>query len=61
MTNAESIKLQFVDCKTNAQIAKSLMEQGFCTHYPGYTCDKDFSNGACYRCILGWLRREAGK
>lgn len=34
-------------------IATQWLEQaGACTHYPGYTCDKDFSaKGTCAKCL----------
>lgn len=32
--------------------AKWLEQAGACTHYPGYTCDKDFSTeGTCAKCL----------
>ena len=27
-----------------------MIEDGYCTHYPGYVCDKDFP-AACSACI----------
>ena len=29
---------------------RELVELGYCTHYPGYTCDRDFPE-ACPACI----------
>lgn len=34
---------------------KALAESGFCTHYPGYTCDKNFPD-ACPKCIKRWMK-----
>ncbi|MEN6421633.1 MAG: hypothetical protein ABFD76_06755 [Smithella sp.] len=31
---------------------------GFCTHYPGYTCDKDWPK-ECPACIRRWLLQKA--
>jgi len=33
---------------------------GYCTHYPGYTCDKGFP-AACPDCIYRWLMAHARK
>jgi hypothetical protein len=36
---------------------KTLVEAGHCTHYPGYTCDKDWPK-ACAKCIKRWLLKR---
>ncbi len=36
---------------------KYMAELGFCTHYPGYTCDKEFP-AACPKCISRWLKKK---
>lgn len=36
--------------------AAEMTSNGFCTHYAGYTCDKEFP-AACQKCIERWLRR----
>jgi predicted Zn-ribbon and HTH transcriptional regulator len=41
-----------------SKAAKMLADAGQCTHYPGYTCDKDFP-AACPECISKWLRKLA--
>jgi len=41
-----------------SKAAKMLADAGHCTHYPGYTCDKDFP-AACPECISKWLRKLA--
>lgn len=43
------------------EAAKLLTGLGYCTHYPGYTCDKGFSTpGVCETCIKEHLL-EKGK
>lgn len=44
-------------------IATKWLEQaGACTHYPGYTCDKDFSTpGTCAKCLREHFLRMARK
>ena len=37
--------------------AAEMAEGGFCTHGPGYTCDKGFP-AACPRCIISWIIRS---
>jgi hypothetical protein len=37
-------------------LVKWLTETGYCTHYPGYTCDKGFP-AACPKCIKAYLKR----
>jgi hypothetical protein len=37
---------------------KTLVDMGFCTHYPGFTCDEDFP-AACPECIREWLPTRA--
>lgn len=59
-TRGDMVRQKLGSTETNKEIAKRFMDEGFCTHYAGFTCDKDFTNGACYRCILGWLRQRAG-
>jgi hypothetical protein len=38
------------------ELASEMANGGFCTHYAGYTCDKDFPD-ACPKCIEGWISR----
>ena len=41
---------------------KWLEQAGSCTHYAGYTCDKDFSTpGTCAKCLAQHFLRLAGK
>lgn len=38
--------------------ARLLAGYGFCTHYPGYVCDREFSEpGVCENCIKEYLFR----
>lgn len=44
--------------KERAEVVKKLADSGeFCTHYPGYTCDKGFP-AACPACITSWIIRN---
>ena len=43
---------------TDKEMARALSDMGFCTHYPGYTCDKDWPS-ACPKCIRRWLSQKA--
>ncbi len=45
---------------SNDALAKQLENEGFCTHYPGYTCDKGFPE-ACHKCIRRWLSGRVEK
>jgi len=39
-----------------------IVEYGFCTHYPGYVCNKDWTSpGICNKCISSWLNRTGNK
>lgn len=38
------------------KMAGMVSDYGFCTHYPGYTCDKGFPE-ACAGCIQQWAMR----
>lgn len=51
--------LKELDIKDKTKVKATALEMaddGFCTHYGGYTCDKDFPE-ACPKCIEGWMRR----
>ena len=37
-----------------------LVEAGYCTHYPGYTCDQEFP-AACPTCIKRCLNLEKAR
>ena len=39
-----------------AEIVAEMVEGGFCTHYGGYVCDRDFPT-ACAPCITSWIIR----
>lgn len=42
--------------------ARLLAGCGYCTHYPGYTCDKGFTTpGVCEACIKKRLFEQAAK
>jgi hypothetical protein len=64
VTIAENIRLkhpQYVKLN-DRELSKTLAEDGCCTHYPGYTCDKNFSDPAvCPKCIYRWLHRKIRK
>ena len=53
--------------KTKERIAldeacRWLEQDGACTHYPGYICDKEFSTeGVCAKCLAQHFLRMAGK
>ena len=38
--------------------SKFLSDSGYCTHYPGYLCDKGWP-GACPACIKRYLLRKS--
>ena len=41
---------------------KWLEQSGACTHYAGYTCDKDFTTaGVCAKCLKAHFLRMARK
>jgi hypothetical protein len=39
------------------EMALVMADDGFCTKYPGYTCDKEFPT-ECPECILQWIIGE---
>lgn len=62
MTIGENIKArqpQYAELN-DRELSKALAEDGRCTHYPGYTCDKDWSSDptVCPKCLYRWLRRK---
>lgn len=40
----------------NGELIQKMVDDGFCTHYPGYVCDKGFPK-ACFACIKKWNER----
>jgi hypothetical protein len=42
-----------------AEIIKEMVQDNFCTHYPGYTCDREWSSDetVCPKCINSWFIR----
>lgn len=51
--------LKELDLRDKAKVkavALEMSDDGFCTHYAGYTCDKDFPE-ACPKCIARWIRQ----
>jgi hypothetical protein len=55
MADYKLTELDFTDKAKVKEKAIEMTEDGFCTHYPGYTCDKDFPE-ECPKCIGRWLR-----
>ena len=43
--------------KERAELIAAMIESGFCTHYPGFVCDKDFP-AACAPCITAWFMQN---
>jgi hypothetical protein len=39
-------------------IAKLVSDYGYCTHFAGFTCDKDFPK-ECPKCITNYFKRLA--
>ena len=37
---------------------KTMVNNGFCTHYAGYICDRNYPE-ACHKCIEFWMIRES--
>jgi hypothetical protein len=51
--------LKELDISDKAKVKTTALEMsddGFCTHYAGYTCDKDFPE-VCPKCIERWIKR----
>jgi hypothetical protein len=46
--------------KERQEIIEKLVKNGFCTHYPGYVCDRDWSR-ACNKCINSWVIKNGTK
>jgi hypothetical protein len=49
--------LKEIDITDKAKIkavALQMSDDGFCAHYAGYTCDKDFPK-VCPKCIERWV------
>ncbi len=45
--------------KERAEVIDEMIADGFCTHYQGYTCDRDWSDPAvCKKCIASWIIRQ---
>ncbi len=44
--------------KAIKMLANVLNETDYCTHYPGYTCDKDFP-AECPECIIEYFMQQA--
>ena len=43
--------------KERAEIVEKLVTSSFCTHFPGYLCDRDWPE-ACTKCITSWIIRN---
>jgi hypothetical protein len=46
-----------------AALVDEMREKGFCAHYPGYACNRDFLSNpaACRACIASWIMRMGVK
>ncbi len=45
--------------KERAEVIDEMIADGFCTHYPGYICDRDWNDPAvCKKCIASWIVRQ---
>lgn len=51
-----------VDRLALERVCSWMAQSGFCTHYPGYLCDKEFTrDGVCARCIRDYFLRMIRK
>ena len=55
--NAKKTQRERLIDRYRKEIDKALAEHD-CTHYPGYTCDRDFP-AACEACWASWLLRSS--
>jgi len=48
--------------KEREELVVRLVEKGFCSHYPGYTCNREWEKpGICNKCITSWIIRNSIK
>jgi len=51
-----------MNLKDRQQIIEKLVDNGFCTHYPGYICNREWEKpGICNKCINSWVIRSGIK